>query len=91
MGTDSIRMFVDLWALGWTAVVVAGLVADLTPWPILKVLRGSGVAKWMILTSIAAVFGLTLAEAREASAVLAAWAIVMSSVKLLVDWLGEIF
>jgi hypothetical protein len=49
------------------------------------------VAKFMLLSTGAAVLGLTLAGAREPSAVLAAWAIITSSVKLLYDWLVQLF
>ncbi len=91
MGTDDIRIFVDAWAVAWTAVFLAGFVAELTPWPGLKALRDNGVARFMLLSSAAVVLGLTLAGAREASAILAAWAVVLSSVKLLYDWLVQLW
>ena len=91
MGTDQIRLFVDSWAVAWSAVLLLGYVADLTPWPALKALRADSVAWVMLALSAAAVFGLTLAGAREPSAVLAAWAIITSSVKLLYDSLGELW
>ena len=43
------------------------------------------------LALVAPVLGLTLAGARESSAILAAWAIITSSVKLLYDSLGELW
>ena len=91
MGSEDIRIFVDSWAVAWSVLLLVGYVAELTPWPSLKALRGNGVAKVMLATSAAAVLGLTLAEAREPSAVLAAWAIITSSVKLLYDSLGELW
>ena len=45
----------------------------------------------MLALSAAAVLGLTLAGAREPSAILAAWAIITSSVKFLYDSLGELW
>jgi len=84
-------MFVDSWAVAWSVLLLVGYVAELTPWPSLKALRADGVAKTMLVTSAAAVLGLTLADAREASAILAAWAIITSSVKLLYDSLGELW
>jgi hypothetical protein len=91
VGGEDIRIFVDSWAVAWSVVLLVGYVAELTPWPSLKALRANGVAKVMLVTSAAAVLGLTLADAREASAILAAWAIITSSVKLLYDSLGELW
>lgn len=91
MGSEDIRIFVDTWAVAWSAVLLLGYVAELTPWPSLKVLRTDSVARTMLALSAAAVLGLTLAGAREPSAVLAAWAIITSSVKLLYDSLGELW
>ena len=91
MGSDQIRLFVDSWAVGWSAILLLGYVAELTPWPSLKALRADSVARLMLALSAAAVFGLTLAGAREPSAILAAWAIITSSVKFLYDSLGELW
>ena len=91
MGSDQIRLFVDSWAVAWSAVLLLGYVAELTPWPSLKALRTDSVARVMLALSAAAVLGLTLAGAREPSAILAAWAIVTSSVKFLYDSLGELW
>jgi len=91
VGSEQIRIFVDSWAVAWSALLLLGYVADLTPWPSLKVLRADSVARTMLALSAAAVLGLTLAGAREPSAILAAWAIITSSVKLLYDSLGELW
>jgi hypothetical protein len=91
LGSEDIRIFVDSWAIAWSVLLLVGYVAELTPWPSLKALRGNSVARVMLATSAAAVLGLTLADAREASAILAAWAIITSSVKLLYDSLGELW
>jgi hypothetical protein len=91
VGTSEIRIFVDSWAVVWSVTILVGYVAERTPWPSLKVLRGDSTAKLMLLTSGAAVLGLTLAGAREPSAILAAWAIITTSVKLLYDSLGELW
>jgi hypothetical protein len=90
LGSESIRVFVDSWAVAWSVVLLLGYVAELTPWPSLKALRTNAVARLMLGLSAAAVLGLTLAGAREASAILAAWAIITSSVKLLYDSFGEL-
>jgi hypothetical protein len=89
--SDLIRIFVDSWAVVWSVLLLLGYLAELTPWPALKALRGDAVAKALLALSMAAVLGLTLAGARESSAILAAWAIVTSSVKLLYDSLGELW
>jgi hypothetical protein len=91
VGSDQIRFFVDSWAVAWSAVLLLGYVAELTPWPSLKALRADSVARVMLALSAAAVFGLTLAGAREPSAILAAWAIITSSIKFLYDSLGELW
>jgi hypothetical protein len=91
VGSDQIRLFVDTWAVAWSAVILLGYVADLTPWPGLKALRADAVAKAMLALSAGAVLGLTLAGAVEPSAILAAWAIITSSVKFLYDSLGELW
>jgi hypothetical protein len=91
VGSDQIRLFVDSWAIAWSGVLLLGYVAELTPWPALKALRADAVARVMLALSAAAVLGLTLAGAREPSAILAAWAIITSSVKLLYDSLGELW
>jgi hypothetical protein len=89
VGTESVRLLVDTWAIVWTVVMLAGYLADFTPWPALKKLKDPVLARLMFLSSAAIVLGLTLGGAREASAVLTAWAIVVLSVKLLYDSLGQ--
>jgi hypothetical protein len=91
VGSEQIRVFVDSWAVAWSAVLLLGYVAELTPWPSLKALRADSLVRTMLALSAAAVLGLTLAGAREPSAVLAAWAIITSSVKFLSDSLGELW
>jgi hypothetical protein len=89
VGTENIRLLVDTWAVVWSVVMIAPYFARYTPWPALEELKSEGLARVMLLASMAVVLGLTLGGAREASAVLAAWAIVVSSVKLLYDNLGQ--
>jgi hypothetical protein len=89
VGSENVRLLVDTWAIVWTVVMLAGYLADYTPWPAIKKLKDPGLARLIFLSSVAVVLGLTLGGAREASAVLAAWAIVSSSVKLLYDSLGQ--
>ncbi|HET7747419.1 MAG TPA: hypothetical protein VFM29_08975 [Vicinamibacteria bacterium] len=89
MHGESLARFVDMWAVGWTLAVLLGYFAHRTPFPRLEFLRSTGVAKVMLLLTAAVVLGLTLAGAKEPSAVLATWAIVISAVKLLYDGLGQ--
>ena len=91
MDSGAIRWFVDSWAIVWSVGILLGYLAESTPWPSLKRLREDSVMRVMLMTSAAAVLGLTLAGAREPSAILAAWAIITSSVKLLYDSLGELW
>ena len=87
MGREAINLFVDGWTVGWTAVLVLGYVADLTPWPRLSALRSPLAAKLLVLSSMAVVFGFTLAGATKATTSVATWAIVFSSL----NWLFHYF
>jgi hypothetical protein len=87
MGTETMIRFVDWWTVSWTAILVLGYVADLTPWPRLRVLRSPGVTKLMLTLSTAVVFGFTLAGAGRAAGTLTAWAIVFASL----NWLFHYF
>ena len=85
MGIESINNLVDSWTVAWTLALVLGYVAEFTPWPRLSLLKHARVTTAMLFTSCLVVLALTLAERTETAAVVAAWAIVMSSVKLLWD------
>lgn len=87
MGTEAINGFVDTWTVGWTALLALGYVADLTPWPGLRALRSPLAAKILLATSMAIVFGFTLAGATKATTTIATWAIVFSSL----NWLFHYF
>lgn len=87
MGLEAINLFVDSWTMGWTALLVLGYAADLTPWPRLSALRSPLAAKLLIVTSMAVVFGFTLAGATKATTTIATWAIVFSSL----NWLFHYF
>ena len=87
MGAEGIKLFVDGWTLGWTALLAVGYVAELTPWPGLRALRSPSAAKLLLATSMAVVFGFTLAGAVKATTTIATWAIVFSSL----NWLFHYF
>jgi hypothetical protein len=87
MGAEGINVFVNGWTVGWTALLAIGYVAELTPWPGLRALRSAFVAKLLLATSIAVVFGFTLAGATKATTTIATWAIVFSSL----NWLFHYF
>lgn len=89
MGSDPITLFANLWAVVWMAVFGLGYAAEQTPWPQLKSLRSPATSRVMVFASAAVVLGLTLGGASEPGAVLAAWAIVIASVKLLCEGLGQ--
>ena len=87
MGTEAINTFVDGWTVGWTALLAIGYVAELTPWPGLRALRSPVAARILLATSMAVVFGFTLAGATKATTTIATWAIVFSSL----NWLFHYF
>jgi hypothetical protein len=89
VGNESIAHFVDVWTVAWTAIIGMGYVAQFTPWPRLKFLKSNAMAHLMMLSSAAVVLGLTLMEASEIAAVLTAWAVIIASVKLIYDSLGQ--
>jgi len=83
-----VAAFVDGWTLSWSVLLGLGYLADLTPWPRLRVLRSPGATRSMLVLSIALVLGFTLGGGdSRSSAVMAAWAIVFSSV----NWLYHYF
>ena len=85
MGSDGIARMAELWAAAWSVALMAGYLAELTPWTWMKALRDRAVLKGMLLATGAAVLGLILGGGTEQGAMLAAWAIVCASVKLLCD------
>jgi hypothetical protein len=87
---DGIGRLVNSWALAWTIALMAGYLADFMPWEWIKALRARSVLKHMLLSTGAVLLGLTLAGVREQSAMLAAWAIVSASVKLLCDSVAQV-
>ena len=89
MASDGVARLVDVWALGWSVLLTAGYLAELTTWSWLKALRDRGVLKPMLLSTGAVVLGLGLGGVRDQGATLAAWAVVCASVKLLCDSLAQ--
>ena len=85
MGSDGVTKVAEAWATIWSLVLMAGYLAELTPWGWMKVLRDRGVLKGMLLSTGAIVLGFSLGGVREQGAMLAVWAIVCASVKLLCD------
>ncbi len=62
---DGIARLVDAWALAWTVVLMAGYLAEFTPWEWMKALRARSILKHMLLSTTAAFVGLILAGVRE--------------------------
>jgi hypothetical protein len=83
VGNEQVANLVDMWTVVWTVLLLAGYLAELTPFPRLAALRTTTAASVMLLTSSLVVFVLILADHSEAAAVLVAWAIVTCSVKLI--------
>ena len=52
---------VGAWMLGWSVLLVIGYVAELTPWPGLRVLRSPAATKLLVMSSTAVVGGFSLA------------------------------
>jgi hypothetical protein len=84
---SGVTSFVDWWTLSWSVVLALGYVADLTPWPRLRVLRSPGATRSMLVLSTALVLGFTLGGDSRSSTVMAVWAIMFASV----NWLYHYF
>jgi len=85
-----IGLLVGAWMLVWSVLLTLGYIADLTPWPWLRVLRSQGTTRVLLLSSTALVGGFTLAGVTEYCAVLAAWVILCSSLNWLFHYFGSV-
>jgi hypothetical protein len=85
MGGDGITRMAEAWATVWSVALMAGYLAEATPWGWMKVLRERAVLKGMLLSTGAVVVGLALGGVFEQGAMLATWGVVCASVKLLCD------
>ena len=83
-------LLVGAWMLSWTALLVVGYVAELTPWPGLRVLRSPTVTKLIVMSSTAVVGGFTLAGTTQYCALLATWAVLFSSLNWLFHYFGSV-
>ena len=75
------------WMLLWSVLLALGYLAELTPWPRLRVMRSQGVTKALLMASTALVGGFTLAGVTQYCALVATWAILFSSL----NWLFHYF
>ena len=89
MGSVSVSLLVNAWMIVWSAVLAVGHIAHLTPWPGLRVLRSPGVTKALVLSSTAAVGGLTLGGVTQYCALVATWAILFASLNWLSSYFGS--
>jgi hypothetical protein len=85
-----VGMLVGAWMLGWTVLLTLGYLADLTPWPWLRVLRSPGMTRVLLLTSTALVGGFTFAGVTQYCAVVATWAVLCSSLNWLFHYFGSV-
>jgi hypothetical protein len=82
-------LLVGAWMLGWTGLLLVGYIAELTPWPGLRVLRSPGVTKLFLMSSTAVVGGFSLAGVTQYCALLATWAVLFSSLNWLFHYFGS--
>lgn len=75
------------WMLVWSVLLALGYLAELTPWPRLRVLRSQAATKALLMASTALVGGFTLAGVTQYCALVATWAILFSSL----NWLFHYF
>jgi hypothetical protein len=87
---SGIGLIVGAWMLAWSVLLTLGYIADLTPWPWLRVLRSQGTTRVLLLSSTALVGGFSLAGVTEYCAVLAAWVILCSSLNWLFHYFGSV-
>ena len=82
-----VGLLVGAWMLLWSVLLALGYLAELTPWPRLRVMRSQGVTKALLMASTALVGGFTLAGVTQYCALVATWAILFSSL----NWLFHYF
>jgi hypothetical protein len=85
-----VGLLAGAWMLVWSALLALGYLAELTPWPRLRVLRSQGVTKALLLASTALVGGFTLAGVTQYCALVATWAILFSSLNWLFHYFSSI-
>ncbi|PYQ11657.1 MAG: hypothetical protein DMF80_21070 [Acidobacteria bacterium] len=81
---------VGAWMLGWSVLLVIGYVAELTPWPGLRVLRSPAATKLLVMSSTAVVGGFSLAGTTQYCALVATWAVLFSSLNWLFHYFGSV-
>ena len=82
-----VGLLAGAWMLLWSVLLALGYLAELTPWPRLRVMRSQGVTKALLMASTALVGGFTLAGVTQYCALVATWAILFSSL----NWLFHYF
>jgi len=82
-----VGLLAGAWMLLWSVLLALGYLAELTPWPRLRVMRSPGVTKALLMASTALVGGFTLAGVTQYCALVATWAILFSSL----NWLFHYF
>ena len=85
-----VGLLVGTWMVAWSVLLTLGYVANLTPWPRLRVLRSQGVTRVLLLASTALVGGFTLAGVTQYCAVVATWVILCSSLNWLFHYFGSV-
>jgi hypothetical protein len=84
-GDTPVRLLTDTWIGGWTLMLAAGLIAEMTPWPALRAFRAPGVYGKMLMASSAVVLFLILIGLSRAATEITIWAILACVIKHLVD------
>jgi len=84
-GDQPVRALTECWIGGWTLLLAAGLLADMTPWPGLRAFRTPGVYSSMLLASSAVVLFLILVGLSRSATEITIWAILACMIKHLVD------
>ena len=80
-----VRVLTECWIGGWTLLLAAGFVADMTPWPGLRAFRAPSVYSSMLLASSAVVLFLILVGLSRSATEITIWAILACMIKHLVD------
>jgi hypothetical protein len=88
-GSD-VGLLAGAWMLLWSVLLALGYLAELTPWPRLRVMRSPGVTKALLMASTALVGGFTLAGVTQYCALVATWAILFSSLNWLFHYFGSL-
>jgi hypothetical protein len=75
MANETVRLFVESWTMSWTLILGMGYIGQTMASPALALLGGTGMARALVLASLAVVLGLCATGFSAAALSIAGWTI----------------